>query len=110
MNVDDLFKNLGAYKISNRAQLRHFKRINTVKAVKWLKRTFGLTDEQVIITDGIIRQFANGSAVYGVCNADCINISNMAVEGVQYHEAWHRVSLLMLTPEMRKNLYEEYRK
>jgi len=34
----------------------------------------------------------------------------MAVEGVQYHEAWHRVSLLMLTPEMRKNLYEEYRK
>ena len=110
MNVDDLFKNLGAYKISNRAQLRHFKRINTVKAVKWLKRIFGLTDEQVIITDGIIRQFANGSAVYGVCNADCINISNMAVDGVQYHEAWHRVSLLMLTPEMRKNLYEEYRK
>lgn len=110
MNVDDLFKNLGAYKISNRAQLRHFKRINTVKAVKWLKRTFGLTDEQITITDGVIRQFANGSAVYGVCNADCINISNMAVEGVQYHEAWHRVSLLMLTPEMRRNLYEEYRK
>ena len=110
MNVDDLFKNLGAYKISNRAQLRHFKRINTVKATKWLKRTLGLTDEQITITDGIIRQFANGSAVYGVCNADCINISNMAVEGVQYHEAWHRVSLLMLTPEMRKNLYEEYRK
>ena len=110
MNVDDLFKNLGAYKISNRAQLRHFKRINTVKAVKWLKRTFGLTDEQITITDGVIRQFANGSAVYGVCNADCINISNMAVDGVQYHEAWHRVSLLMLTPEMRKNLYEEYRK
>ena len=110
MNVDDLFKDLGAYKISNRAQLRHFKRINTVKAIKWLKRTLGLTDEQITITDGVIRQFANGSAVYGVCNADCINISNMAVEGVQYHEAWHRVSLLMLTPEMRKNLYEEYRK
>ena len=110
MNVDDLFKNLGAYKISNRTQLRHFKRINTVKAIKWLKRTLGLTDEQITITDGVIRQFANGSAVYGVCNADCINISNMAVDGVQYHEAWHRVSLLMLTPEMRKNLYEEYRK
>ena len=110
INVDDLFKDLGTYKISNRAQLRHFKRINTVKAIKWLKRTFGLTDEQITITDGVIRQFANGSAVYGVCNADCINISNMAVEGVQYHEAWHRVSLLMLTPEMRRNLYEEFRK
>ena len=55
MNVDDLFKNLGAYKISNRAQLRHFKRINTVKATKWLKRTLGLTDEQITITDGVIR-------------------------------------------------------
>lgn len=110
MNVDDLFKDLGAYKISDRGKLRNFKRINTRKAVEWLKSRLGLTDEQVIITDGVIRQFANGSAVYGVCNADCINISNMAVEGVQYHEAWHRVSLLMLTPEMRRNLYEEFRK
>jgi hypothetical protein len=55
INVDDLFKDLGTYKISNRAQLRHFKRINTVKAIKWLKRTFGLTDEQITITDGVIR-------------------------------------------------------
>ena len=110
LNINDLFRNVGANKISNEKQLRDFKKINTDKATKWLKRTLGLTDEQVIVTDGVIRQFANGSAVYGVCNADCINISNMAVEGVQYHEAWHRVSLLMLTPEMRRNLYEEYRK
>lgn len=110
LNINDLFRNVGANKISNEKQLRDFKKINTDKATKWLKRTLGLTDEQIIVTDGVIRQFANGSAVYGICNADCINISNMAVEGVQYHEAWHRVSLLMLTPEMRRNLYEEYRK
>lgn len=115
--IDELFSmdgldvsNLGATKISNRNQLSNFKKINTKKAVKWLKSRLGLTDEQITITDGVIREFANGSAVYGVCNADCINISNMAIEGVQYHEAWHRVSLLMLTPEMRRNLYEEYRK
>lgn len=113
--IDELFSmdgldvsNLGATKISNRNQLSNFKKINTRKAIKWLKSRLGLTDEQITITDGVIREFANGSAVYGVCNADCINISNMAVEGVQYHEAWHRVSLLMLTPEMRRNLYEEY--
>ena len=110
MSVEDLFKNTGAYKIENQNQLKKFKRINTVKAIKWLKSKLGLTDEQVIITEGVIRQFANGSAVYGVCNTDCINISDMAIEGVQYHEAWHRVSLLMLTPEMRQNLYSEYRK
>ena len=115
--IDELFSmdgldvsNLGATKISNRNQLSNFKKINTRKAVKWLKSRLGLTDEQITITDGVIREFANGSAVYGICNADCINISNMAIEGVQYHEAWHRVSLLMLTPEMRRNLYEEYRK
>ena len=115
--IDELFSmdgldvsNLGATKISNRNQLSNFKKINTRKAVKWLKSRLGLTDEQITITDGVIREFANGSAVYGVCNVDCINISNMAIEGVQYHEAWHRVSLLMLTPEMRRNLYEEYRK
>ena len=115
--IDELFSmdgldvsNLGATKISNRNQLSNFKKINTRKAVKWLKSRLGLTDEQITITDGVIREFANGSAVYGVCNADCINISNLAIEGVQYHEAWHRVSLLMLTPEMRRNLYEEYRK
>lgn len=116
-NIDELFygdgmdiTNLGATKISNKNQLANAKKINTKKAIKWFKTKLGLTNEQVIITDGIIREFANGSAVYGVCNADCINISNMAVEGVQYHEAWHRVSLLMLTPEMRINLYEEFRK
>ena len=115
--IDELFSmdgldvsNLGATKISNRNQLSNFKKINTRKAIKWLKSRLGLTDEQITITDGVIREFANGSAVYGVCNADCINISNMAIEGVQYHEAWHRVSLLILTPEMRSNLYEEYRK
>lgn len=112
MTLDDFLNQtgFGAPKIDNQQRVANKRRINAKRAVKWLKSRLGLTDEQINIVNGVIRQFANGSAVYGICNADCISISDMAVEGVQYHEAWHRVSLLMLTPEMRQNLYSEFRK
>jgi hypothetical protein len=32
----------------------------------------------------------------------------MAIEGVQYHEAWHRVSLLLLDEDTRNRLYKEF--
>lgn len=100
----------GAPKILNNNQLKQSKFINTKKAKKWLQKKLGLTDEQVEVTDGVIRQFANGSAVYGIARADSIAISNKAIEGVQYHEAWHRVSLLMLDKNTRSKLYDEFRK
>lgn len=100
----------GAPKILNSNQLKHSKFVNTKKAKRWLQKKLGLTDEQVEITDGVIREFANGSAVYGIARADSISISNKAIEGVQYHEAWHRVSLLMLDKDTRNKLYDEFRK
>lgn len=100
----------GAPKILNDNQLKQSKFINTKKAKKWLQKKLGLTDEQVEVTDGVIREFANGSAVYGIARADGIAISNKAIEGVQYHEAWHRVSLLMLDKDTRNKLYEEFKK
>ena len=101
--------NSGARKIMNRAQLENKKKINTVKAVKWLKDRLGLNEEDIEVVDGVIRQFANGAAVYGLAKRDSIMISNQAADGVQYHEAWHRVSLLMLTPEQRAKLYKEFK-
>ena len=100
----------GAPKILNINQLKKSKFINTKKAKKWLQKKLGLTDEQVLVTDGVIREFANGSAVYGIARADGIIISKQAIEGVQYHEAWHRVSLLMLDKDTRNKLYDEFRK
>jgi hypothetical protein len=72
----------GAPKILNSNQLKQSKFINTKKAKKWLQKKLGLTDEQVEVTDGVIREFANGSAVYGIARADGIAISNKAIEGV----------------------------
>lgn len=92
------------------SEVERQKKINTVKAKKWLKSKLGLDEEQIDIVNGVIRQFANGEAVYGIANADGIAISNMAIEGVQYHEAWHRVSLLYLDQNTRDKLYTEFKK
>lgn len=108
--ISDFFGFDGPEMRMTRNQMMQQKRVNTKKAVKWLKRTLGLTNEQIEIVDGVIREFANGSAVYGVARRDSIAISDQAIEGVQYHEAWHRVSLLMLDKETRTKLYNEFRK
>lgn len=39
-----------------------------------------------------------------------ILLSDLAEEGTEYHEAFHRVSQFLLTKEERENLYNEYRK
>ena len=108
--VNNFFGLDGAPKIGNKNQVKQSKYLNTKKAVKWLKKKLGLTDEQIEIVDGFIKEFANGEVVYGIARLDSIGISNLAKEGVQYHEAWHRVSLLMLDKDTRAKLYEEYRK
>lgn len=108
--VMDFFNFDAPTKRMKRSEVERQKKINTVKAKKWFKSKLGLNEEQIDIVDGVIRQFANGEAVYGIANADGIAISNMAVEGVQYHEAWHRVSLLYLDNDTRNKLYTEFKK
>ena len=40
-------------------------------------------------------------AVAGKCMSDMIYIGNRVVDGVQYHEAFHRVLELLLRPSER---------
>jgi len=44
---------------------------------------------------------SNGQKVYGVCREDSITLSDVSIQGTEYHEAYHRVSLLMLNNEQR---------
>lgn len=39
-----------------------------------------------------------------------IKLSRLATAGAEYHEAFHAVSQLYLTPKQRKNLYNTVRK
>lgn len=86
------------------------RKINTEKAKAWLNKKLGLTDDQVIIHNGAIRTLANGGIVIGTTLRDSIVLSNAAVSGTEYHEAYHRVSTLLIPKAQRQKLYEEYRK
>lgn len=48
-------------------------------------------------------------AVAGKCMSDMIYIGNRVVDGVQYHEAFHRVLELLLRPSERQKIYDWYK-
>lgn len=48
-------------------------------------------------------------AVAGKCMSDMVYIGNRVVDGVQYHEAFHRVLELLLRPSEREKIYDWYK-
>ena len=48
-------------------------------------------------------------AIAGKCMSDMIYIGNRVVDGVQYHEAFHRVLELLLRPSERQKIYDWYK-
>ena len=49
-------------------------------------------------------------ALAGKCMTDMVYIGNRVVDGVQYHEAFHRVLELLLRPSERQKIYDWYKK
>lgn len=49
-------------------------------------------------------------AIAGKCMTDMVYIGNRVVDGVQYHEAFHRVLELLLRPSERQKIYDWYKK
>lgn len=83
--------------------------INVQNARQWLNHTLGLTDE-VQIVDDVIDVLSSGLVVVGRAKLDSIELSKLAPEGTQYHEAWHRVSNLLISDKKRRSLYDKYNK
>lgn len=73
---------------------------------EWIQSTLGITPE---IVSYIIDVTEAGNLVVGRVTEDSIKISEQAPEGVQYHEAWHRVSQLLIDPKHRDKIYKKYR-
>lgn len=73
---------------------------------EWIQSTLGITPE---IVSSIIDVTEAGNLVVGRVTEDSIKISEQAPEGVQYHEAWHRVSQLLIDPKHRDKIYKKYR-
>lgn len=80
-------------------------KVDTSSAKQWLSDKLGV-DVEIVPT--VIDITEAGLDVVGRVTEDAIKISEEAPEGVQYHEAWHRVSLFLLSPKKRANLYRKY--
>lgn len=85
-------------------------RINRNKAKDYVKRVLGLSDEQIEITDSVIDITHSGMYVMGRARLDSIALSELAPEGTEYHETWHRVSLLLIDDKHRQQIYDRERK
>lgn len=86
-------------------------------AKQWLTDTLGIDPDNVMAVNAAMRM--NGDMqVYGVMNVAVdtihntffprITLSTVAGEGIQYHEGFHYVSLLLLDPQTRQALYQDY--
>lgn len=76
------------------------------QAKEWIQSTLGIAPE---IVSSIIDVTEAGNLVVGRVTEDSIKISEQAPEGVQYHEAWHRVSQLLIDSKHRDKIYKKYR-
>jgi exodeoxyribonuclease-5 len=84
-----------------------YKEFNSKKATKWLRSKLG-NKFDVDIVDGLI-ELAHDKHAFGQARIDSILLSSAAEVGTEYHEAFHRVSLFLLSKEERLNFYEKAR-
>lgn len=80
----------------------------TEKEIKWLSDNLGLTSDQIEVVERLIAVGGDMQAM-GVCREDSIVLYKNAEIGTAYHEAFHRVSLLLLTKKERQRIYDMYR-
>lgn len=87
------------------------------KARKWLKDKLGLDIDNVLVT-GAVMKMADAPEVYGLMKVSFnrifkefnpqIVLSEQAGQGIEYHEAFHYVSQLILSEEQRNQVYSDY--
>ena len=100
------------------SQKRGKGKIDIPSAKTWLQTALGLSDDQVLVTNGVMRGLHN-EKVYALTNIACsqivdsvygfITLSKKGGIGLEYHEAWHYVNLLLHNRTMRSKIYEKYR-
>lgn len=91
--------------------------LNASNAKQWLVDTLGIDPDNVILTNAMFMTGQNEKA-YGIMRIAVnaitkefmpqIGLSLQSGEGVQYHEAFHYVSLLLLNDNQRRAVYQEY--
>lgn len=115
LTIDDYFNLLGpsddaAANYTNTELNGDVQTIDKDSATNWLKRILELTDEQIIFSDTVLDITKSGLSVMGQAKLDSILLYDLAPEGVEFHEAWHRVSNLLISEKRRQNIYNRYKR
>lgn len=82
-------------------------KMDTKQAREWIENTLGITPD---ITDTVIDVTESGANVVGRVTEDSILLYKEAPKGTEYHEAWHRVSQLLISERNRRKIYDRYKR
>lgn len=80
----------------------------TPEEIQWFRNKLGLPEDSLHIVEDAIALGGNEYAM-GFVRKDSTILWKGAERGTLYHEAFHRVSLLTISPKERKKIYEFYR-
>ena len=80
----------------------------TPEEIQWFRNKLGLPEDSLHIVEDAIALGGNEYAM-GLVRKDSTMLWKGAERGTLYHEAFHRVSLLTISPKERKKIYEFYR-
>ena len=87
-----------------------YTKADTMAEVAWLYDVLGLTENDIQVLQDVIKIASNGTKAMGVMTADSILLWENMEEGTAYHEAFHRVSLMLLSKQERERVYNETKK
>lgn len=92
-------------------------KVDIEAAKKWLHETLGIDPDDVMVTNAVMKA-VNAPQVYGLLQAVFdrihdefaarITLSTESGRGVEFHEAWHYVSLLLLNEATRNQVYSDF--
>lgn len=106
----DMSSSFGLDKRVSRDQLREEPNEELELERQWLKDTFGLTDEQLRMKDGVVREVSKRMVSVGMTVEDGIILSRLAPSGTGFHEAFHRMTNLLVDDRKREQIYKAARR
>lgn len=96
------------FDIPTRKVTGNISEVVTPEEIQWFRNKLGLPEDSLHIVEDAIALGGNEHAM-GLVRKDSTILWKGAERGTLYHEAFHRVSLLTISPKERKKIYEFYR-
>lgn len=102
------------------SQVRGKGKVDIQSARSWLEKKLGIQQHQIIVTDAIMKgvndekvfglvDLASDSVRYGLIKDDpFVMLSKQGGIGLEYHEGWHYVNLLVHNKAAREAVYQAY--